>query len=892
MEFDVYVKDTYNNVDSVFECSSQQFGISITKAISTGTLAATYVTGTSEWPTAMQGTITYATGTPKGTIKMAAKAGPGCGSGKIISKIEPGSRYFRVKVTSSVAFAANSKADLNFTFTTVPYKTSIWQYYHPLPDPCAQTNNEMDATNTYPGANYHNIVLNASAPTAYTVTGGGAYCQGGSGVPVGLSGSQVGVVYTLLQNGTSIGTFNGTGSALDFGIQIGDFTYTVTAKYYGTYYTVQTPMNGSAIVTINPIPVITFDPLADACVGTTPIGLTATPTGGVYSGNIYLSGSTFNPSTLGSWPITYNVSVGGCAALPVTQYILVKTCGPVVPTWTGLVSTDWNTAGNWNPAVVPLGTDDAIIPDGCPNYPLLLPGTTTYIRNLDVNGPSGKALPTTVSGAFIVTGAGLNGNLTISATGSVIVATGGSLTVDGNLSITGALTIKNAGSLITNKNVTGNATVERCITGNLAWHFLSSPVQSQLITDGQFAPTSVPYLVCPWDFYKWNPYCPDFDKGWRNLRDPLGNLNIADWPSLTFEVARGYLTAYGDCFPVCKNFIGVPTTGTKIVDFDTMSYNCWWLAGNPYPSAVAWAQVLDKGNLTSNYYYVWNELKTGGAGYEYWMDGGHLSSAFVNGYIPSMQGFFIRGDAASAKYITIPNSARVHNVLGDYWLKDTPINKLTIKLSNGTNYDEAMVMFENNSNVGKDRNDADKMFSMSLDVPQVYTLVGGEKIALNSLAPVTNGVNIPVGIKVKTTGDYTISVEGIDNFASLTGLSLEDLKLGFTQDLTKNPVYNFRSEGIEDAGRFLLHFAGTIGIGELSNSTINIYSNEKTVYITCAAGFRNAKVTISNLLGQEILTQKLSDVKKNQVNVNTLKGYYIVKVQDDSSVKTAKVYIN
>ena len=34
-------------------------------------------------------------------------------------------------------------------------------------------------------------------PTAYNVTGGGAYCSGGTGIPVGLSNSQSGVNYQL-----------------------------------------------------------------------------------------------------------------------------------------------------------------------------------------------------------------------------------------------------------------------------------------------------------------------------------------------------------------------------------------------------------------------------------------------------------------------------------------------------------------------------------------------------------------------------------------------------------------------------------------------------------------------------------------------------------------------
>jgi hypothetical protein len=295
----------------------------------------------------------------------------------------------------------------------------------------------------------------------------------------------------------------------------------------------------------------------------------------------------------------------------------------------------------------------------------------------------------------------------------------------------------------------------------------------------------------------------------------------------------------------------------------------------------------------ADYYYVWNESKSGGAGYEYWKDGGHQSSSFVNGYIPSMQGFFVKVDPAGAKTLGLPNSARVHNVLGDYWLKDASANSLKITLSNGTNYDEAFVMFENNSSVGRDRNDAEKMFSMNLGIPQVYTIVNNDqKISLNSMPYVTNGTTIPVGFVAPATGNYSITVSGIENFSSLEGLSLEDLSLNYTQNLLQNPVYNFNANGNEDAGRFLLHFAGSIGIGEKNNNTINIYSNEKTVFITCAAGFKNAQVTISNLLGQQILTQKLNDQTVNQVKVNALHGYYIVKVQDESSVKTAKVYIN
>ena len=57
-------------------------------------------------------------------------------------------------------------------------------------------------------------------PTAFAVTGGGSFCSG-PGLPVGLSGSQSGVTYQLILNGsTNVGAaLAGNGNALSFGNQ-------------------------------------------------------------------------------------------------------------------------------------------------------------------------------------------------------------------------------------------------------------------------------------------------------------------------------------------------------------------------------------------------------------------------------------------------------------------------------------------------------------------------------------------------------------------------------------------------------------------------------------------------------------------------------------------------
>src|SRR5690606_19859143 len=75
-----------------------------------------------------------------------------------------------------------------------------------------------------------NTVTVNPLPTAFNVTGGGAYCIGGAGVPVGLGGSQTGVNYQLQVTGGNVGApVAGTGAAISFGNQTAVGTYTVVA---------------------------------------------------------------------------------------------------------------------------------------------------------------------------------------------------------------------------------------------------------------------------------------------------------------------------------------------------------------------------------------------------------------------------------------------------------------------------------------------------------------------------------------------------------------------------------------------------------------------------------------------------------------------------------------
>ena len=114
-------------------------------------------------------------------------------------------------------------------------------------------------------------------PTAYAVTGGGAYCAGGTGVAIGLANSQIGVSYQLQRGGINVGSaVNGTGAAISFGNQTVAGTYTVVATNGTTSCTAA--MSGSATVTVNPLPTATIS-------GTTVVNIGDTSPSVTFTGN-------------------------------------------------------------------------------------------------------------------------------------------------------------------------------------------------------------------------------------------------------------------------------------------------------------------------------------------------------------------------------------------------------------------------------------------------------------------------------------------------------------------------------------------------------------------------------------------------------------------------------
>ncbi|MCX6231016.1 MAG: hypothetical protein NTZ33_05685 [Bacteroidetes bacterium] len=519
--------------------------------------------------------------------------------------------------------------------------------------------------------------------------------------------------------------------------------------------------------------------------------------------------------------------------------------------WLGTTSTDWTVTTNWEGGAVPTNATDVI-----------LNTTATYQPHVT----SATASPAACNNLTMNTGT----VLTIDAAKALTV----SGTITNNAGASGLLIKSDAsgtGSLIVSSSVA--ATMERYIAGPWQWHFLSSPVSGQKIvgTSNFIDFSNNPANV---DFYSYDP--SQIALPWINIKNVSGNLNTADWGAdPAFTVGKAYLVSYNNA-GLTKTFSG--TLNTAAVS-PTLIANNFNLIGNPYQSAIDWDNAaINKASLNSNYCWVYNELKSGGAGYE----------TFNTGKIAAMQGFFV--DCGPTNSLILPLTSRVH--FSQNYLKNTSSyqDRLTLKFSDGSKWDDTRIEFSANGIAAKDRNDAAKMLSMDISVPQVYsTLSNGQKFAVNSLPEITNTIIVPIGIYVPANGNYSITASDLNSFTVNTYIYLKDLKINTLQDMNLNVTYAFAGLTSDNSDRFQLIFAlAPLNINNQHINNTNIYTYNNQLYINSNEKLK--QVLVYNMLGQEMLN--VQHPVSTIIPFYPKTGYYTVRVVTDNNVYSQKVYIN
>ena len=465
-------------------------------------------------------------------------------------------------------------------------------------------------------------------------------------------------------------------------------------------------------------------------------------------------------------------------------------------TWLGVVSSDWHTANNWSPPVVPTLADNVVIPEVDPAnyYPVINNTTTAECADMIIE---------------------VNAVLTVGTIGKLTVHG----TMQNNNGIDGLIVKSDAtgtGSLILNSPAQG--TVERFLnkttTTQGQWFFIGSPVSS--------APLSMFNLN---NFYYYNEGVDD----WWTGPDYYYNGGYG-WqvPGTDLSVGTGYIYYYYQTTLAYTGDLNYSETGyTFNVNYTEhpgdaanskpyTEFDGWNLLSNPYHSAIDWLKVGKTGLNNSVYYY------DGSAdNYVYYIDNGDGSGSGANGgsqFIPMGQGFFVKADNTAGGQLDIPNNARTH-AADDFFKSNKrnstadkygPATELRFNINTNVGSDEGLIQFRKDRNtkaIYDGRYDAYKRFSWNEVMPQVYALSADESLryAITSISPGETTQVVSLGYKLPENTEYTIQFsEFYDYYYDY--LYLEDSKENKYVDLSKNSDYTFIAEkGLTD-DRLKLHF--------------------------------------------------------------------------------------
>ena len=454
----------------------------------------------------------------------------------------------------------------------------------------------------------------------------------------------------------------------------------------------------------------------------------------------------------------------------------------------------------------------------------------------------------------------VGGKLTVGAVNSLVV--GGDVLIDSDPSGTGSFVNLGAPLSI-------NGTVKQFMTGALAWHLVSVPVDEVWSADV--------FLNCY--LQTWN----EPTSGWLDVQpDPDPSFSVPmNTPML------GYATAFHGSADKMLEFVGELNDGpysiavTNVGPAGAYFTSGWNLIGNPYPSAID-ADQLVYTNVDNGVAY-WDQTLNGGVGdYAYY----NIIGVGGTNEIPAMQGFFVKANGAGS--VAVGNAARIHSNVGFY--KSDPANTLRLVVQTNELRSEAVVRFVEGAGINYDgQYDFMKLFVD--DVPQLYSITSNnEFLAINALPEIDEDTPVNVGLKPGVNATMSLTANGVETFESSLPIWLYDHVAGVHWNLRENPVYNFVANTGDDENRFSIHFKNLTGVPGIDQQSVSIYVYNKQIFVDAGAG-NKGEIVVLNVLGQEVYRTTLNE-NLNVISVPVSNSNVVVKVISDQGISSRKVFVN
>jgi hypothetical protein len=211
---------------------------------------------------------------------------------------------------------------------------------------------------------------------------------------------------------------------------------------------------------------------------------------------------------------------------------------------------------------------------------------------------------------------------------------------------------------------------------------------------------------------------------------------------------------------------------------------------------------------------------------------------------------------------------------------------IRLQLVNGSQSDEALIYFDAAAANTFDNYDSPKMMNNSTTLPDLYTAVGTERLAINGLNELTDNMQLPLGftLKAAATG-LKLKASELSNLASGTKVYLLDKEQGSQTELLPLTEYTFNTTAstTNNESRFSLMFKATgvaSGITNADKEQISVFVNAANQITIIAPGKSN--YAIYNAVGQ-LIENGIVNLKHETRNTKLNAGVYVVKVNYQST---------
>jgi autotransporter-associated beta strand protein len=621
---------------------------------------------------------------------------------------------------------------------------------------------------------------------------------------------------------------SGTGF-FDVVIAVNGITYAVTFA---------APTNGTLTVMNGSTPVASGDLILEG----TALTVTATPSAG-YA----LSTLTANSTDV----VSNSVTVSTATAIAATF---------AVPTWTGTTSTDWNTATNWTPNVVPTALHDVIVPTTT-NAPLA--ADNSLCRNLTINSgavvtiPAGKSL--TVSGS-ITNNAGASG----------LIVKSDPVLANGTLIFNNAQNAPVQASVEMYSKASWN--MANPVQERYKWQFFGVPVRTLAaspVLDGA--------IVRQYDETK-------VTTNWTALTTassllPFSGYEISQPAAKTYTLTGDLVNA--DLSQTLTKTTGAATPGSQVLS-------------NPYTAAIDITK-LNFGSQTESTVYLYNTgsitdwttysgSTTGANPGQY--TAAPKSTAGTGGIpnqIPSMQGFVVKAISNDANAtFGIPYSAVA--------IKNTDAQRARSAIQSTTGFaysiidvvgvhgGDRMWLFTDASCTHNFDNswDGRKMFGSAL-VPQLFAKEPDGDYQVNA---VNNVNNTNLGFQAGTDSEYKLRFTHVNTQSVYDKLYLLDNVTGVVTDIsTSGTEYSFTAQTTsEPTTRFKILSVLDAVMGETpvsADADIKVFSSGKTIFVRNTTKERG-DLMVFDVTGRFIDKLPFNPTSTTAIPVKLIPGVYVV----------------